>query len=397
MSNVSIISHPEQVNNISVAFDQVSRFSGRSLSLSSFENNSISQSGYSFFTQADLSRVGTVSTRIHKTSPVRDPDTSYKKRLIAFEQNVLEFVRSRGINNIGFVTFTFPDVPDWSTASSRWNSLNSNFLSKLEYWKGWILVREYQSRGSIHFHLLVDFGRDIRTGFDFTAVDKKDYRSASPFLRSVWKDMRDNLVKYGFGRSEVKPIGSGFSGQYLLPGSAQAETASTCISKYLSKYLSKSFKSVSDSRLDARAKGEKEWHGRYVSYSQGARVWSSVFQLSDGPGRWWRQRVLVFASVISDLCNTTVTWESVEQVLGRGWVYRWGDVIREMSLTDFSGNVDLVQGALASDRDSAIKLYWSSDPDPVLELCLVWSKFLAFSRVSKGGHPLWHTRVRHEP
>jgi uncharacterized protein (DUF1330 family) len=48
--------------------------------------------------------------------------------------------------------------------------------------------------------------QDIRTGFDFVAVKRRDYSSASPYLRDEWAFLRSQLPEYNFGRHELLPV-----------------------------------------------------------------------------------------------------------------------------------------------------------------------------------------------
>lgn len=41
---------------------------------------------------------------------------------------------------------------------------------------------------------------------DFAAMNRGDYRSASPYLRAEWQFWRDTASHYGFGRTESLPI-----------------------------------------------------------------------------------------------------------------------------------------------------------------------------------------------
>ncbi len=66
-------------------------------------------------------------------------------------------------------------------------------------------------------------GRDIKTGYPFADVKRKDYRRVERRLRSVWRLLQMKARAYGFGWNTLEPIKSN--------GPAAA--------KYLAKYLSK--------------------------------------------------------------------------------------------------------------------------------------------------------------
>src|SRR5260370_6245430 len=130
---------------------------------------------------------------------------------------------------------------------------------------------ERQKSGRIHYHLLVNVGTDIRTGFDFGAVKKRDYRSASVALRNEWEFWRATAKEYGFGRTELLPVIS----------NAQA------IGRYVGKYISK--------HLEVRE--ERDKGVRLVSYI-GSRVATVKFAWAGGTGRAWRDGL---GSLIKDL------------------------------------------------------------------------------------------------
>ena len=57
-----------------------------------------------------------------------------------------------------------------------------------------MVVEPQGHRGNaVHYHLLVVCPDDIRTGFDFEAIQRRDYRSASSTLRGMWSTLRDVL------------------------------------------------------------------------------------------------------------------------------------------------------------------------------------------------------------
>jgi hypothetical protein len=120
-----------------------------------------------------------------------------------------------GVERIGFLTFTFADdVRTIAEAQRRFNSLNSRGLSNR--YPEWVGVVQRHKDNRIHFHLVVVLAQDIRTGFDFAAVARRDYSSASPYLKAEWAFLRALLPEYSFGRHELLPvrIAEGF-GRYV--------------------------------------------------------------------------------------------------------------------------------------------------------------------------------------
>jgi hypothetical protein len=127
-----------------------------------------------------------------------------------------------GVGKIGFLTFTFPDeVKTIKEASRRFNSMNSNALAGR--YKEWLSVVQRHKDERIHFHLVVVMNQDIRTGFDFEAVKRRDYSSASAYLKAEWAFLRETLPEYSFGRHELLPVrmAQGF-GRYVARYVARA-------------------------------------------------------------------------------------------------------------------------------------------------------------------------------
>jgi len=65
--------------------------------------------------------------------------------------------------------------------------------------------------------------RDIKTGFPFEEVARKDYRNVERELRAMWRLLRIKAKAYGFGWNTLEPI----------------KTSGKVAAKYLAKYLSK--------------------------------------------------------------------------------------------------------------------------------------------------------------
>jgi len=128
-----------------------------------------------------------------------------RHRRLAVELEIQGLVMRHGVGRIGFLTFTFADdvrtVPE---ASRRMNSLLTNQLSKR--YSEWLSVVQRHKDGKIHFHFVVVMKEDIRTGFNHGAVARRDYSSASPYLRGEWAWLRATLPEYNFGRHELLPV-----------------------------------------------------------------------------------------------------------------------------------------------------------------------------------------------
>jgi hypothetical protein len=175
-----------------------------------------------------------------------------------------------GIENLGFLTLTFADnVQTIREAQKRFHSLNSHVI-KLRYRRA-IGVWERQKSGRIHFHLVVVIGKDIRTGFDFQACERRDYRSANQALRAEWAFWRKTAPAYRFGRTEVLPVKSNKEG----------------IARYVGKYVSKHI-----SQREERDKGARVV--RFIGYGPGQRKVGARFSWATEGGWIWRHKVAAF-------------------------------------------------------------------------------------------------------
>ena len=154
-----------------------------------------------------------------------------------------------GIERLGFLTFTFADdVRAIKEAQRRFNSLNSHAM-KGRY-LAWVAVVQRHHDGRIHLHLVVVCEEDIRTGFNFAAVKRREYWSASAYLRAEWAFWRKAAPKYGFGRTELLPV----------------RTDVDRFGAYVARYLAKQFgtrREEKGARLVRYSKGWRTVYGRF--------------------------------------------------------------------------------------------------------------------------------------
>jgi hypothetical protein len=223
----------------------------------------------------------------------------------ALQVNVEAAVGRWGLERTGFLTLTFSDhVTEPAEAQRRMNSLASNVL-RPRYGEA-IRVYERQKSGRIHYHLLVNVGADIRTGFDFHAIKKHDYRSASLALRSEWAFWRRTAKLYGFGRTE------------LLPVISSAEAVGRYVGKYISKHLA--------------AREERDLGVRLVSYI-GPRVATVKFAWAGGKGLDWR---VGLGALVRDLAAMGqidfASTDAMRRRFGRRWAWEWKDIIAQRAL-----------------------------------------------------------------
>ena len=192
-----------------------------------------------------------------------------RKVAFALTENIKALAKEFGVQRLGFLTFTFPDhVTDPKECNRRFSNLRRRALSR---YSKWIAVRERQSSGRLHLHLLVVSDNDIKTGLDFAEIKKGNYRTAGPYLRSEWAFWRKAAKKYGFGRTELMPIKSTTHG----------------IARYVGKYIQKN--------LDCRTDADKG--ARLVSYSKGAGLIKANGFAWNSPRAWlWRKKLAQVAS-----------------------------------------------------------------------------------------------------
>jgi hypothetical protein len=215
-----------------------------------------------------------------------------------------------GIERLGFLTLTFRDhVTDAKEARRRLNSLVTHVI-RPRYGRA-ITVLERHKSGRIHFHLLVAMSADIRSGVDFGALARRDYRSAGPELRAEWAFWRRTAPAYGFGRTE------------LLPVKSDAEA----MGRYVGKYLGKHF----------GARLEEDRGMRLVSYI-GERSASSRFSWVTPKAAAWRDGVRLLVGLLHDVGELPrPTAEGAREVFGRSWVYKFRENIRVLALDPFAG------------------------------------------------------------
>lgn len=235
----------------------------------------------------------------------------HRKQALIQAENTERFINYIGINRVGFLTLTFVDnVTDYKEASKRFGSLRAHFF---HFFGHWILVKEKQKRGAWHYHLLIDTLQDIRTGFNwelyiesitlrkkgkpYRHIERAAFRSASPALKSIWKELRENLYLYNFGRSE------------LLPIRTNAEGTAKYIGKYVSKHVSKRIDSDKGARL--------------FSASQGQLLSNTKFSWNTEGGKEWRRKLKMFCEEVLQVPDT----DHLKERFGKRWAYHLADDI----------------------------------------------------------------------
>jgi hypothetical protein len=243
--------------------------------------------------------------------PVLALSASQKKGAALISWWVQALAQTYGLPSLGFLTLTFRDhVRCRREAQRRFNSLATNVL-RVRY-REFVWVVERQKSGRIHFHLVVvaPEGQDWRTGFDFSAIARHDYSSASRALRGEWAYWRQASKLYGFGRTELLPVRSTAEG----------------IARYVGKYLSKNV----STRPEAD-KGSRLYGGTRTS-----RPGTTRFQwLSEGSAEW-RAKVYQFV-LMHRYAFPQQRWESLADLstnLGKRWAYQYRDFIGALPPAD---------------------------------------------------------------
>ena len=236
----------------------------------------------------------------------------HRKVASALSWNVAHVCREYGIERVGFLTLTFADhVLDAREASRRYNSLASHVLAKR--YAAVVRVLERQKSGRIHYHLLVALPDDIRTGADFDAFARRDYKSANNHLRREWAFWRHTAPQYGFGRTELMPIRSDASalGQY--------------VGKYIGKHIGQ--------------RQERDKGVRLVSYSKGARMATSKHANVEKYATEWRAKVCTFSRIVQGWKPHAriKSMDDLALVLNdKRWAYNYRDFILSLPPADLT-------------------------------------------------------------
>jgi hypothetical protein len=157
-----------------------------------------------------------------------------RKGRYSAEMNILGYIREHGENNVAELVVTASDCLSSKEFQKKWHSFLTGFLKKRFPSGMWTRERQPRS-GNWHAHCPVDVGRDIKTNFPIAEVEAGDYRNVQPWIRDLWKELREGAARYGVGRISLLPI--------KKSGAAAA--------KYFVKYLAKahgSVKSVGEER-----------------------------------------------------------------------------------------------------------------------------------------------------
>jgi len=152
-------------------------------------------------------------------------------------------------------------------------------------------TRERQPRsGNWHAHCVVSLGRDIKSGFPIAEVEVSNYRNVQPWIRALWKELREAAERYCVGRISLLPI----------------KKTGPVAAKYFVKYLAKSHGSVK-SAGEERCRLFGTWGTKRWCYSRFSWVSSRIF----------RKRLTWYAKQV-DLEDVG----TIRRLLGEDWWFR---------------------------------------------------------------------------
>jgi len=244
----------------------------------------------------------------------------HKRMSEVIAQELIRLSGVYGIGRLGFLTLTFADEPKSARdALKKFHTFSDKWI-KIRYVKAVRVLERGEKNGRLHFHCVVVCPFDIRTGFDFQAVARGDYRSANDFLRAEWKELRTACLKYGFGRSELLPVKSTAEG----------------IARYVGSYIGKHVRSRVESDKGVRTVGFVGYQKEYRDSKTGEkyraspdRASSTMFGFNTPNGALWRHKVSKWAA-----CLGYETFEQLRTCLGPRWCHFFYDEIMMESIID---------------------------------------------------------------
>jgi len=229
----------------------------------------------------------------------------HKRTAFVLASEIMALVEKFGLEHVGFFTLTFADlVLDLKEANRRFNSLNTHVLK--ERYLRCVAVPERMKSGRVHFHLLVILRADIRTGCDFKAFARGNYRSANMALRAEWAFWRKTCPKYGFGRHELLPVKSNAEG----------------IARYVGKYISKNVRERRPADKGARLV-------RYIGFKPGDRTAHSQLAWTSDNAWLWRHKLAAFAKE-----HNLRDMDAVTRAGGKRWAWHLQGWIMRQELHD---------------------------------------------------------------
>ncbi len=220
---------------------------------------------------------------------------NWKSHFVA-EENIHGYILKFGEFNVGVLTVTVSDCLLAKEFQAMWHP----FMKALQkHFPSGMWVRERQPRsGNWHAHCVVNLGRDFKTGFPFAQVEKKFYANVAPWIRELWKNLRELAQQHGLGRIELLPL---------------KHSGKAC-ARYLTKYLAKALGSE-------KAEGEEKC--RLFGVWGNVRSVNSLFCLLSSRIIEKRKEWLATDSHLADK-------SLIKQMFGPHWWYHLGDALRNV-------------------------------------------------------------------
>ena len=276
---------------------------------------------------------------------------NHKKTATLLAWTISRLAERFGIERLGFFTLTFKDhVTDPKEAQRRLHSLVTHVLN--DRFAEWVRVFERQKHGRIHYHLVVVLSGDIRTGVDWVAFEKGDYRTAGRDLRAEWAFWRDCAPLYGFGRTE------------LLPVKSTAEGIGRYVGKYISKHIG--------------CREERDKGVRLMAMSKGARIGSTNFGWQTPGARLWRRKLSILGKALGI--------ESIEEMserFGPRWAYFLQEPIGRLQLRKYPDlETFLADGREATDlpegetSPTKLECSWIDEKRITIEQAALWASMI---------------------
>ena len=278
-----------------------------------FINNVTENESFSAYCKAESKGRG----RVKRT--IEHPLLSYDRKCAEMLFLNASYLLENALERCAFLTITTPqNLPYWT--KEGWEEARKRFRSWVCHKGGlpfvfgsgcrWCRVIEPQSRGAIHWHVLIDTGADIRTGVDFEAFARREYSTAGKALRGMWSRMRKSAKAYRLGRCEIMPIKAD-----------KYEAAARYIGKYISKGI---VREVFEKESEGK---QKPPHSRRVGFSSGWRVANTRFVWLGDSADAWRCGVSRFAAILE-----ITSYEDLKKVCGKKWAYYNRGYIQSLAL-----------------------------------------------------------------
>lgn len=239
---------------------------------------------------------------------IENPILSYDRKCAEMLFLNACFLLENALERCAFLTITTPQNLSYWTEEG-WEEARNRFRSWVCHKGGlpfvfgsdcrWCRVIEPQKRGAIHWHMLIDTGVDIRTGVDFDALARGDYKSAGKALLGMWARMRKSSKAYNLGRCQIMPIKAD-----------KYEAAARYIGKYISKGI---IRELVEKEMEGKRKPP---HSRRVGFSSGWRVANTRFAWLSDSADTWRRGVSRFAEILG-----VTSYEDLKKVCGKKWAY----------------------------------------------------------------------------